>query len=308
MTKATQRSLILFRNWHSSSTVRSRPFAYQFTKADFAQTEPSLWFPAELSPALTHDSVQALPKKELLNLHVAHLVHFMDYTTTLEISYVNEAVHCIIAGNLQKYFEEEARCAALKLYADEGYHALFSKTIADHAAQHYSLERTNSTRLESLNYILEKSPKTFKCLTRFCIGFVSETLITPELLKLSSHTLVDPVANMLRDHIHDEGRHAIFFSECFTSLWQKISKIERDYVAHILPTIIMAFCEPDLPFLHKLFKTRPRLGGDVAAYVLANRSSRVMHICAPTLRAIERTELLANKDYFLLFKASGLVA
>ncbi|WP_236232297.1 hypothetical protein [Pseudomonas juntendi] len=87
-----------------------------------------------------------------------------------------------------------------------------------------------------------------------------------------------------------------------------ISKIERDYVAHILPTIIMAFCEPDLPFLHKLFKTRPRLGGDVAAYVLANRSSRVMHICAPTLRAIERTELLANKDYFLLFKASGLVA
>jgi len=308
MTKATKRSITLFRNWHSSSAVRSRPYAYQFTKTDFAHTEPGLWFPSALSPALTHDSVKSLPKKELLIIHASHLVHFMDYTTTLEMTYVNEAVRCIVVGSLNKYFEDDERRGALKLYTDEGYHALFSKKIADQVSKHFNLTRTKPARLERLNCILEKSPQNLKCLTHFCIGFVSETLITPELIKLSSDVLVAPVANMLRDHIHDEGRHAVFFSECFAKLWQKISKVERDYMAQILPEVLIAFCQPDLPFLHRLFKPRPTLAEEVTAYVLANRSVWMMEICGPTLRAIERTDLLDDEGYFLLFQSAGLMS
>ncbi|MGE8059635.1 diiron oxygenase [Pseudomonas sp. NPDC089547] len=308
MNEATYRSITLFRNWDSSSAVRSRPYAYQFTQEDFAQTEPSLWFPAALSSALTHDSVKSLPKKELLLVHAHHLVHFMDYTTTLEMAHVNEAVRCIVAGNLNKYFENEEHHVALKLYADEAYHALFSKDIADQVAKHFNLMRTKSTRIEGLDFILEQSPPDLKCLTRFCIGFASETLITRELLKLSTGALVAPVTNMLRDHLYDEGRHAIFFSECFSQLWRQISKIERDYVAKILPKVLAAFCQPDLPFLRMVFKTRPALGDEVSAFALANQAVRMMEICKPTLLAIQRTDLLDDESYFVHFQSAGLVA
>ena len=308
MNETTNRSITLFRNWHSSSAVRSRPYAYQFTKADFAQTEPSLWFPSALSSALAHESVKLLSKKELLIVHAHHLVHFMDYTTALEMTHVNEAVRCIVVGSLNKYFENEEHRIALKLYADEGYHALFSKDIADQVAKHFNLVRAKPTRIEELDFILDKSPPDLKCLTRFCIGFVSETLITHELHKLSSGALVGPVTNMLRDHLYDEGRHAVFFSDCFARLWRQIPKIEKDYVAKILPEVLIAFCQPDLPFLRMVFKTRPTLRDEVSAHALANQAIRMMEICGPTLRAVECTDLLDDESYFLHFQSAGLVA
>ncbi|MEW5623943.1 diiron oxygenase [Pseudomonas putida] len=308
MNKLANRSITLFRNWHSSSAVRSRPYAYQFTKADFAQTDPGLWFPIALSPALAHDAIKSLPKKELLIAHASHLVYFMDYTTALEMTHVNEAVRCIVTGSLSKYFENKERRIALKIYADEAYHALFSKDIADHVAQHFNLVRIRPARLDRLDRVIDKSPPALECLTRFCIGFVSETLITHELLKLSSEALVGPVTNMLRDHLHDEGRHAVFFSECFVSLWRNISKMEKDYVAQILPEVLIAFCQPDLSCLRMLLRNRPDLGDEISAYMEANWTIRMIEICGPTLRAIQLTDLLDDEGYFLQFQSAGLIA
>ncbi|WP_447739368.1 diiron oxygenase [Pseudomonas laurentiana] len=238
----TDRSVAMFRDWHLSSAVRSRPYAYKFSEADFAQSEPGMWFPAALSSALAHDSVKALSKQELRTLHVYHLVYFMDYTTELEVAHVNEAVQCVVVGGLKKYFEDEERRIALKLYADEGYHALFSRDIADQVAKHFDLVRAKSARIVGLDRILEESPLRFRDLTRFCIAFVSETLIVCELLKLSRDSLVEPVAHMLIDHLHDEGRHAVFFSECFVRLWWKISRCEKNYVVEVLLEVLAVFC------------------------------------------------------------------
>lgn len=308
MRKVTDRSIAMFRDWHLSSAVRSRPYMYKFSEADFAQSEPCLWFPAALSPALAHDSVKALSKQELRMLHVYHLVYFMDYTTELEIAHVNEAVQCIVTGGLNKYFEDGERCIALKLYADEGYHALFSRDIADQVAKHFDLVRAKSARIVGLDRILKKSPLRFRCLTRFCIAFVSETLIVRELLKLSRNSLVGPVANMFIDHLHDEGRHAVFFSECFVQLWRRISTREKNYVVQVLLEVLAVFSRPDIPFLQMLFKGRPVIGNEVVACLESNWSTRMFEVSEPTLRVIERTDLLDDEGYLLQFKAAGLVA
>jgi len=307
MSKITNRSVAMFRNWHLSSAVRSRPYAYQFSAVDFAQSEPGLWFPAALSPALTHDAVKALSKQELMILHVYHLVYFMDYTTALEMAHVNEAVRCVVGGDLEKYFEEDERRIALKLYADEGYHALFSRDIADQVAKRFELVRVKSARIVRLDRILEKTPLAFRCLTRFCIAFVSETLITHELYKLSRDSLVEPVANMLNDHLHDEGRHAVFFSDCFARLWRQISTCEKSHVVQVLLEVLPVFCRPDVAFLRMLFKSRPVVGEQIVGYLEANWATRMPEISGPTLRAIERTDLLDDEGYFLQFKLAGLV-
>ncbi|WP_082044664.1 diiron oxygenase [Pseudomonas sp. C5pp] len=308
MRKVTDRSITMFRDWHLSSAVRSRPYVYKFSEADFSQSEPGLWFPAALSPVLAHDSLKAFSKQELRALHVYHLVYFMDYTTELEIAHVNEAVQCIVIGGLKKYFEDGERCIALKLYADEGYHALFSRDIAGQVARHFDLMRAKSTRIMGLDRILEKSPLEFRCLTRFCIAFVSETLIASELLKLSRGSLVGPVAHMFIDHLHDEGRHAIFFSECFVRLWRKISVCEKNYVVQVLLEVLAVFCRPDIPFLQMLFEGRPVIGNEIVVYLESNWSARMLEVSGPTLRAIQRTDLLDDEGYLLQFKMAGLVA
>ncbi|HDS1820440.1 TPA: diiron oxygenase [Pseudomonas putida] len=305
--KKNNRSNAVFRNWHLSSAVRSRPYAYGFSSEDFAQAEPSLWFPAVLSSALSHEALKNLPKSELLSAHVHHLVYFMDYTTELEIAHVNQAVRCMVSGSLEKYFNEDERRIALKLYADEGYHALFSREISDQVANHFGLVRMRSARIERLDQVLKKSPLGFRCLTKFCVAFVSETLITHELYKLSRASLVVPVAHMLNDHLHDEGRHAIFFSDCFVRLWWQIHKREKDYVVQMLLEVLAIFGRPDASFLHLVFKSRPALCVEVFDYLESNWTKRMPEISEMTLRAIQATDLLDDESYFLQFKAAGLI-
>lgn len=307
MKNRPNRSSAVFRNWHLSSSVRSRPYAYGFSLADFSQAEPELWFPVVLSPALSHESAESLSKPELLRAHLYHLVYFMDYTTALEMTHVNQAINCMVSGDLERYFDEGERRTALKLYADEGYHALFSREIADQVASHFGLSRMKSARLERLDQVVRESPLEFRCLSRFCIAFVSETLITHELYKLSRESLVTPVAHMLSDHLHDEGRHAIFFSDCFARLWSQISTREKDYIVQVILQVLAVFGRPDIIFLHLVFKSRPDIGVKVADGLEANWVKRMPEISEMTLRAIQATDLLDDEIYFSKFNAAGLV-
>jgi len=307
MKRSTHRSSAVFKNWHMTSAVRSRPYAYNFSVEDLTQSEPDRWFPSALSPALAHDSVKQLSKHELLVLHAYHLVHFLDYTTQLEMGHINETVRCIVAGDLKKYFDKDVHLNALKLYADEAYHALFSREIADQVAKHFCLERINSARIESLDQILQNTPPTLRSITRFCIAFISETLITQELYDLTRDSLVTPVANMLTDHLHDEARHSIFFSDCFVRLWPQIPTPHKDHLVATLIKILNAFCSPDESFLNSIFKNHPSTGKVVIDHLKNNCMLRISTISKITMMAIRRTDLLKDAGYTLQFRAAGIV-
>ncbi|OUM35361.1 hypothetical protein B8W72_08965 [Pseudomonas putida] len=308
MKTTTNRSCTAFKTWHTTSAVRSRPYAYHFSVEDFTQSEPDLWFPSALSPALAHDLTKQLPKKDQLILHAYHLVHFMDYTTQLEMCHINAAVQCIVTGELKKYFDETIYLNALKLYADEAYHALFSREVADQVANHFCLERINSARLKRLDQALQISPPALSSITRFCIAFVSETLITYELYSLTRDSLVAPVAHMLIDHLHDEGRHAIFFSDCFARLWQQLCIPQRDYLVATLLKTLKAFCQPDEHFLGSIFKNHPSVGKRIIDNMNENWTTRMPTASKMTLRAIMRTDLLEEERYALQFRSAGLIA
>lgn len=308
MKTTTNRSCTVFKSWHTTSAVRSRPYAYHFSVEDFTQSEPDLWFPSALSPALAHDSTKQLSKKDQLILHAYHLVHFMDYTTQLEMSHINETIQCIVTGELKEYFDEKIHLTALKLYADEAYHALFSREIADQVASQFFLERISSARIKRLDQILQDSPQTFKSITRFCIAFVSETLITYELHSLTRDSLVAPVAHMLIDHLHDEGRHAIFFSDCFAQLWRQLHIPQKDYLVVTLLKALKAFCQPDVHFLRLVFKEHPSVEQVVIENMNKNWMLRMPTLSKMTLRAIMRTDLLEEDRYALQFRSTGLIA
>lgn len=211
------------------------------------------------------------------------------------------------SGRPEKYFEDEVHINALKLYADEAYHALFSRETADQVANHFCLERMNSSRIKRLDQILQNAPPTLKSITRFCIAFVSETLITHELYNLTRDSLATPVAHMLIDHLHDEGRHTIFFSDCFVRLWQQLSIPHKDYLVGTLLKTLKAFCQPDEPFLQSIFKKHPATGKVIINHIKNSWTLRMPALSKMTILAIKRTDLLKDARYMIQFRAAGLI-
>ncbi len=296
-----------FQRWHSDSAVRSLPYRYEVTVDDFSVATPRFWFPPILIPALDHPAVAALPEQSLLHVHVKHLVHFLDYTTELEVGHVNGAVELMVTGALRKYFSNEERSVLLKLYVDEGYHALFSKDMADQIAHFFRLERSGGYRVFELKRFERECPSQFRELGAFVVAFVSETIVVRELSTLSRADLIRPIYHMFRDHLHDEGQHARVFMNCFVKLWGQLCVRDRDFVVDALVKVIHIFCRPDKVLNEVLFGDLSCSGDGVAEFLELRWRARIPRILEVTLMAIKRTDLLLCANYSEKFKRSGLL-
>lgn len=301
------RSAATFRNWYSSSTVRSRPYGYLLSEQDFREVNPDRWFPSSMAPALAHTEITNLPLPERLHLHINHLTYFLDYTTDLEITHVNKAVKSITHGPLKKYFDSSDHRAALKLYVDEGYHALFSRELADQVTNHFKLKRRRSARINAFSELVAKTPSSHQDLTQFIIAFVSETLITKELFDLSRQMLIPGVYNLLIDHLHDEGKHSAYFSYCFEKLWSRLSESQQDFAARSLLEILLIFGRPDKEFILSLFASDTRQGELVLKHLEARVTERIAALAIPTMQTVQRTTLLQKHDLLHLFKTYGIL-
>lgn len=239
-------------------------------------------------------------------LHIHHLIHFMGYTTDLELGHVNAAAHCMINGQLSQYFEDTIQKNALNLYTDEGYHALFSRHIADQVAKHFNLNRQKSERIKRLDELMLTTPERFQHFTRFAIGFISETLITQELSLLSRGDLIAPISCMFKDHLRDEGKHALFFSHCFAVLWAQLSEAERSFFVDILLKTIRAFCQPDITLIKLIFDAEPEICKSTTDYLNTHWEQWIAAKTKLTRQAIMRTDIVEHEKYLRQFRSGGL--
>lgn len=296
-----------FDNWHEFSSVRSRQNLYLCTNADFEEAAPEKWFPIAISPALSHPEIVALTSPRRLRIHISHLIHFLDYTTKLEVEIVNEAVALMVHGSLSRYFNSSDHQIALKLYTDEGYHALFSRQQADQVSNHFRIERHDALRIRLLVQFIEQCPESMRDLSVFLVAFVSETVITKELALLNRQAIVPPVFAMLRDHLSDEARHSIFFAASFVKLISKLTEVEQSFAVDALSKIITLFYCPDSPFLRSLLADCPTACARLLTDLEQPASRRGCDIASLTLETIKHTGLLASARHVQLFKERGLL-
>jgi hypothetical protein len=303
--KQESRAVMVFDTWNSTSSVRARPYAYELSGQDFLRAQPSLWFPAVLMPIMGCPGIEGLPLQEARKLHVSHLLYFLDYTTELEMTIVNKAVDCMVHGEISMYFSKGERFAVLKLYADEGYHALFSRDLAEQIAGYYRLERFHSVRLKHLSRVLARCTGKREELALFVMAFISETVVTRELSQLGQDDLSLPIFNMVRDHLHDEAKHSIFFADCFVKLWAQVSPCEKDFVVDALLVVVRVFCRPDISFIRFQTKDTALCRERVVNHLRQNWRRRIPSTLQLTLKAIRRTDLLSNASYFRRLKDEG---
>lgn len=302
------------RDWDNRASVRSSTHDYQLPDDVQQQLQSRYWFPPAFLPYLAHPAIQAAGREVLHRLTANHLVHFLDYTTLLEHRIVNRAVEVIAHRELPIYVPLPMKHAALQLYTDEGYHALFSNRLAEQIAGLYGItgRPTIPRRITRMNAMIARTPEKNRALAWFLLGFVSETIIARELLDICRDTLVSSVNDMLRDHLADEARHSRYFAEVFHYCWLSMNSRQRTFVSRTLLEIIGIFFEVDERWLQQSLRGAGIADSDVMeivggmATVQANRA-RARSGCIATVDALRKAGFFATPHNQTLFAKAGLI-
>lgn len=252
-TTGTERHRYTLADWDKKSSVRTTKNAFLLpsTMELELELENKDWFPPAFLPYLNHPLIKKTGKATTQRLSANHLVYFLDYTTILEHKIVNRSVEILVHGELGIAIPQQMKTAALQLYTDEGYHALFSDIIAEQVARLYTIKNrhTQPHRITRLLTLVDQTGQDHIALAWFFVGFVSETIIAKELLCITRNTLVSSVYQMLKEHLEDEARHSRYFSEVFHYLWSTIDATQHRFAADLLLDVILIFFEVDAEWL-----------------------------------------------------------
>jgi len=300
-------------DWNNKAAVRTRRDHYQLPDDLESQLSSRDWFPPAFIPYIEHPLIQRAGHVVAQRLAANHLLYFLDYTTLLEHRIVNRSVETIIHGELAVPIPRQMKTAALQLYTDEGYHALFSNEVAEQIAALYGIDdRRPPRRINRLLALVDAASPADRPLAWLLLGFVSETIIARELLVITRNTLVCTVYRMLRNHLEDEARHSRYFSQVFQYLWFVLDATQRDLAARMLVRIIALYFEPDEPWLLRSLasagfeeQSSHRIISGLMqpdAHVRRVRSGAVS-----TFKAMKSANFFDNEHYRQLFSQAGFI-
>ena len=300
-------------DWDNKASVRTRRDHYRLPDDLEQQLSSRDWFPPAFIPYVEHPLVRQAGRAVAQRLAANHLLYFLDYTTMLEHRVVNRSVETIIHGELAVPIPRRMKTAALQLYTDEGYHALFSNEVAEQIANLYGIDdRQPPRRINRLLSTIDAASPMDRPLAWLLLGFVSETIIARELLAITRNTLVCTVYRMLRNHLEDEARHSRYFSEVFQYLWSVLDSTQRDLAAGMLLHIIGLYFEPDDSWL---LRSLASVGFDnqssrqiVSGLLLPGAHARRVRCGAvSTFAAMSDAGFFDNGHYRQLFSQAGFI-
>ncbi|MCE0462478.1 MULTISPECIES: diiron oxygenase [Pseudomonas] len=300
-------------DWDNKAAVRTRRDHYRLPDDLEQQLSTRDWFPPAFIPYVEHPFVHHAGRAVAQRLAANHLVYFLDYTTLLEHRVVNRSVETIVHGELAVPVPRQMKTAALQLYTDEGYHALFSNEMAEQIAALYGIEdRQPPRRINRLLAMIEDTSPTDRPLAWFLLGFVSETIIARELLAVTRHTLVCTVYRMLRNHLEDEARHSRYFSQVFQYLWSALDATQRDLAAGMLLRIIGLYFEPDEPWLLRSLASagfEEQSSRQIISALLqpGAHAQRVRSGAVSTFTAMSNARFFDNDHYRMVFTQAGFI-
>ncbi|RON57928.1 diiron oxygenase [Pseudomonas frederiksbergensis] len=303
-------------DWDNRSAVRSKKTSYLLPPV--AEVQQQLhskdWFPPSFIHYFKHPVIRQSSQQTRHRLAANHLVYFLNYTTILEHKIVNRSVETLIHDELGIELPHAMKIAALQLYTDEGYHALFSFKLAEQVARFYDMPVWDAPpkRIRLLLDLLGTCTDEYRPLMWFFVGFVSETIIAKELLDLTGNTLVCTVYQMFREHLEDEARHSRYFSEVFQYLWPRLSpELQQDSARHLID-IIFVFSEVDEQWLGASLASAGICAleaTDIIQQLQAPgaRAQRARSSAAATLQAMKRAGFFEQDAHRTLFSQSGLI-
>jgi len=307
-------ALQVFGNWNHSSVVRVQPDTYDLSTWNQCEEKNKDWFVPTALPWLDDKAVCIHGEAVRQSLLARYLVMFLDYTAELETRIVNRSITTIAHDRIGFGFSPALKLTGLKLYADEAYHAVMSANVANQVSSIYAIDNREvaSERVRKIRALVSSVDPINIELAWFVVGFVSETVITKEFLKISKATVYTPVYQMLRDHLEDELKHSLYFSHLFSIVWQTASEAQKIFVSYFIVKTIYEFFR-----LHEtwLYENLRLVGVDAtSARILHERQqgsephkARAKAGCTATISAMRRSGFFNNPKNIKIFAEAGLL-
>lgn len=278
-----------FRDWERSSWIRSKPLR--------AGELEGLPFPPDLVPLSQHPSIQADPVRQHKILAYRLLAH-LQFTTVLELEHVNRVCAALARGEGPVPLDADQRNDALRIYCDEGGHALFVELLSREIEAAHDVDRAvlgrpgfDRTFEELVGQYAGDVPAS---LIRLFFVCVSETLVTKILRDIPRDKRVSPlVRSVIGDHAADESVHSVYFHWYFSRLWASLSPRDKEVVGRILPELIWTFLGPDKACEANVLRELGFPEGDAdrllrETYPSGTAEAAVLHAAQPTLRMFQK--------------------
>ncbi|MEO1765043.1 MAG: diiron oxygenase [Cyanobacteria bacterium J06629_18] len=299
----------LFSRWNEKSWIRSKPMR---------QDEiVGLPFSPNLVPLANHSAISQDNNLWMTVLAYRLLAH-LQFTTLLELNHVNPVCSVLSLGSAPIDLNVQQRNDALKIYCDEGGHALFVELFSTQVIETFSLGDSVLGRpifekvIETI--IAENQTILSPDLIKLFFVTISETLVTKVLKQVPS----DPkVANVVRDvigdHAADEALHGAYFQALFPLLWQNLSSLEKQEMIKILPRLVWAFLGPDYDVEYNVLKSLNFTDVDAKGilqevFVPNEVASGVKQAASPTLRMFEKAGVFEVSGAFQIFADYQLIS
>ena len=297
-----------FGRWNESSWIRSKPLREGKIEG--------LPFSPDLVPLAAHPAIASNSTHWVTVLAYRLLAH-LQFTTLLELSHVNPVCSSLAQGNAPIFLSTLQRNDALRIYCDEGGHALFVELFSTQVEEAFGLNRSVIGRphfdriIEKI--IAEHQTRLSPHLIQLFFVTISETLVTKVLNNVPHDPQVSPIVRaVVADHAADEALHSLYFRGLFPILWQSLGSYEQEEMGQLLPQLVWAFLGPDRRLEYSILR---RLGFNAndsegileEVYVHSQIAEFVRRAANPTLKMFAATGVFDDRTIEQVFADYELI-
>jgi hypothetical protein len=232
-----------FTRWDESSWIRNKPLRKDSISG-------GLPFSPDLVPLASHDAISQ-DSTHLLTVLAYQLLTHLQYTTKLELAYINLACTDLVQGKVPVSLTQEQRNDALRICCDECGHALIVEVLSTQVEEAFKLNRfdvESPAFAQNIDEIMEQNKtRVSPTLIRLFFVAIAETLLTGVFTELPHDGRVAPIVRaVIGDHAADEALHRVYFRNLFSLLWKSLSIAQQQEVGLILPKLLWGALKPDL--------------------------------------------------------------
>ncbi|WP_293153684.1 MULTISPECIES: diiron oxygenase [unclassified Microcoleus] len=294
--------------WNESSWIRNKPLREGNIEG--------LPFSPDLVPLADHPAIASDSTHRVTVLAYRLLAH-LQFTTLLELSHVNPVCSSLAQGNAPIFLSTLQRNDALRIYCDEGGHALFVELFSTQVEEAFGLDRSVIGRphfdriIEKI--IAEHQTRLSPHLIQLFFVTISETLVTKVLNNVPHDPQVSPIVRaVIGDHAADEALHSVYFRGLFPVLWQSLASYEQEEMGQLLPQLVWAFLAPDRQLEYSIlrrlgFNAKDSEGILEEVYVPSQIAKFVQQAANPTLKMFAAAGVLDDRTIEQVFADYELI-
>jgi hypothetical protein len=230
-------------DWEKKSTVRTGKRS-RLDKSMISKVE----FPYIIKHFLQYPEIRALTQEDLQPFYLQSLCNVLYGVTQFEVNFVTDQCGKLANKDLGIELSSSIKQVAIAIGTDEMYHAFAARELLSDIEEltgviPVALQKTQpevpkdhlvssnqqaKARLTPVEYFKNAVPEKLERIAETTLLCILENAVVDDLFEMAKDfQAVNPVAVYNREHIHDEGRHKVFFQRLLRYIWSALSEEDR---------------------------------------------------------------------------------